>query len=443
MAAGARGPQRRAGSGVRHGKLRRSRPVATLLGVVGTAAVVALVSVGSVAAIAANDLRGNIATVELAPGDQARAARQDINAIQGGANILLIGSDTRVGQDAEPEDTEGARNDVTMLVHISEDHSQVTAVSFPRDTMVPIPSCTDPDTGAVSPAQPKAMFNTALAQGGPNGGVACVVRTVENLTGLTIPYAGLVTFDGVISMSNALGGVTVCLAKPISDGSFLNLPAGEVPLQGDEALAFLRTRHGVDDGSDLARISNQQVFLSAMLRKLTDEDALANPVTLFRFASAATSSMTLSEGLNRTNTLVSLAAALRNTDTSDMLLVQYPTADDPDDRNRLVVEQDAAHLLNTALQDDRRTQLADGSIGRGAVAEPDSSGPGSSAAPAAPAPDAPASSAPTDGTTASRGSTPAASTPASSAPAPGTPTALPSTITGQSAAQQTCSKGSR
>ena len=435
------GPHRSASNGVvRHGRLRRSRPLSTLLGFVGTAAVVALVSVGSVAAIAANDLRDNIATIQLGPGDEARAERQDINAIQGGANILLIGSDTRIGQDAEPEDTEGARNDVTMLVHISEDHSQVTAVSFPRDTMVPIPSCTDPDTGAVTPAQSKAMFNTALAQGGPNGGVACVVRTVENLTGMTIPYAGLITFDGVISMSNALGGVTVCLAKPISDGSFLNLPAGEVPLQGDEALAFLRTRHGVDDGSDLARISNQQVFLSAMLRKLTNEDALANPVTLYRFASAATSSMTLSTGLNRTNTLVSLAAALRNTDTSNMLFVQYPTAEDPDDRNRLVVEQEAAHLLNTALQEDRRTQLADGAIGRGAVAGPSGS---SSASPAAPAAPSAPSAAPTGPGTGSASDAPTAAPAPGTPTSSGTPTALPSTITGQNAAEETCSAGSR
>jgi LCP family protein required for cell wall assembly len=190
----------------RHGRLKRRRPYSTLFGLLGGAAVVALVSVGSVGAIAANNLKSNINTVKLSPADEGAAKNQDINAIKGGANILLIGSDSRVGQAAEKEDAEGARNDVTMLVHISEDHSQVTVVSFPRDTMVPIPACTNPDTGESSYAQSKAMFNTALGEGGPNGGVACVVKTVENLTGLSIPYAGLITFDGVISMSNALGG---------------------------------------------------------------------------------------------------------------------------------------------------------------------------------------------------------------------------------------------
>lgn len=420
---------RRGARGIaRHGKLRRRRPLATLARLVGTAAVVAVVSVGSVGAIAARDVKDDITTISLSPSDEGRARSQDINAIKGGANILLIGSDTRVGQRAEEQDADGARNDVTMLVHLSEDHSQVTVVSFPRDAMVPIPSCADPDAGTSSPAESKAMFNSALLRGGPNGGVACVVQTVENLTGLSIPYAGLITFDGVTAMSNALGGVTVCIAKPIHDGSFLNLPAGEVPLQGKEALGFLRTRHGVDDGSDIARISNQQVFLSAMLRKLTSDGALRNPITLYRFAKAATSNMALSEGLNDTRTLVALAAAVRNTDTAHMLLVQYPTDADPEDSNRVVVDQAAAHSLNVALQQDQRTRVASGAIGRGAVQAPSAS-----RVPAAErSADAPSPSS-------SRAAGQASRSPGTAATPK--PTALPSTITGQSAAEQTCSKG--
>ncbi len=72
--------------------------------------------------------------------------------MQGGANILLLGSDTRVGQFDSDEDVEGARNDVTILVHISQDHQQLTAVSFPRDLKVPIPACTNPETGTSYPA---------------------------------------------------------------------------------------------------------------------------------------------------------------------------------------------------------------------------------------------------------------------------------------------------
>jgi hypothetical protein len=187
----------------------------------------------------------------------------------------------------------------------------------------------------------------------------------------------------------------------------------------------------VDDGSDVARISNQQVFLSAMLRKLTSDGALSNPITLYKFASAATSSMTLSEGLNDTGRLVSLAAAVRNTNTDNMLLVQYPTVEDPADVNRLVVSQDAAHSLNVALQKDVRTQIADGAIGRGAVVSPSepskpNTGPTESANATQPPADSGGNA--SDNTSGGRGAT--------------SPNALPSSITGQNAAEQTCSKGS-
>ncbi len=183
----------------RHGRLPRRRGWGTLASIVASALAVVLVSGTSVAAIAGAQLATAPRTVKLSTDDQSTAQTADITAIKGGANILLIGSDTRVGQFDSNEDVEGARNDVTMLIHISQDHTQLTAVSFPRDLMVPIPACTNPETGKAYPAATSAQFNTALG----NGGVSCVVDTVENLTGLSIPYAGLITFDGVIEMSNA------------------------------------------------------------------------------------------------------------------------------------------------------------------------------------------------------------------------------------------------
>ncbi len=328
------------------------------------------------AAIAGAQLAAAPHTVALSTDDQNTAKTADISAIKGGANILLIGSDTRVGQFDSDEDVEGARNDVTMLIHLSADHQQLTAVSFPRDLMVPIPSCTNPQTRTTYPAASSAQFNTALG----NGGVSCVVDTVENLTGLSIPYAGLITFDGVIEMSNALGGVDVCVAQPINDTfTGLHLTAGSHTLEGSDALAFLRTRHGVGDGSDLARISSQQVFLSALLRKVTADGTLSNPITLYKLAGAALSNMTLSDGLAQTKTLVSLAGALRGMSTSNMLFVQYPVTDDPADSARVVVDQDAAHTLNVALQKDQRTSLGDSSTGR-ASKEATGSSPGTGGA---------------------------------------------------------------
>jgi LCP family protein required for cell wall assembly len=414
----------------RHGRLPRRRGWTTLLSVVASAAAVLLVSGTSVAAIAGAQLAAAPQTVQLSTDDQSTAKTADVTAIKGGANILLIGSDTRVGQFDSDEDVEGARNDVTMLVHVSEDHQQLTAVSFPRDLMVPIPACTNPETGTTYPAAASAQFNTALG----NGGVSCVVDTVENLTGLTVPYAGLITFDGVIEMSNALGGVDVCVATPIDDTyTGLHLTAGAHSLQGSDALAFLRSRHGVGDGSDLARISSQQVFLSALLRQVTSNGTLSNPITLYKLAGAALSNMTLSDGLAQTRTLVGLASTLRGMSTSSMLFVQYPVVDDPADSARVIVDEANAHTLNVALQTDERTSLSDSSTGR---ASRDSSGTSSTAPTSTP------SATPTAGgaDTASPGGT---STPGSETTTTDSPssTPLPSSITGQSAAEQTCSVG--
>ncbi|MBT1543930.1 LCP family protein [Curtobacterium aurantiacum] len=415
----------------RHGKQARRRGWGTLVTVVASAVAVLLVSGTSVAAIAGAQLATAPQTVQLSTDDQSTAKTADITAIKGGANILLIGSDTRVGQFDSDEDVDGARNDVTMLIHISEDHQQLTAVSFPRDLMVPIPACTNPATGTTYPAATSAMFNTALG----NGGVSCVVDTVENLTGLSIPYAGLITFDGVIEMSNALGGVDVCVAQPIDDTfTGLHLTAGSHSLEGSDALAFLRTRHGVGDGSDLARISSQQVFLSALLRKVTSDGTLSNPITLYKLAGAALSNMTLSDGLAQTRTLVGLASALRGMSTANMLFVQYPVADDPADSARVIVDQETAHTLNVALQNDVRSSLSDSSTGR--ASEESSSGGTSSGGTGSAGPTGTSAdtSSPT-GTPAPTPNTTATRTPTASA------TPLPSSITGQSASEETCSVG--
>lgn len=408
----------------RHGRLPRRRGWTTAASIVASVLAVVLVSGTSVAAIAGAQLATAPTTVQLSTDDQSTAQTADITAIKGGANILLIGSDTRVGQFDSADDVQGARNDVTMLIHISQDHQQLTAISFPRDLMVPIPACSNPETGTTYPAATSAQFNTALG----NGGVSCVVDTVENLTGLSIPYAGLITFDGVIEMSNALGGVDVCVADPINDTfTGLHLTAGSHNLEGSDALAFLRTRHGVGDGSDLARISSQQVFLSALLRKVTADGTLSNPITLYKLAGAALSNMTLSDGLAQTRTLVGLAGALRGMSTANMLFVQYPVADDPADRARVIVDQEAAHTLNVALQNDQKTSLSDSTTGRASEESPT----GTSSATAAPSSSAGSPS--TGSSPAGTGATAPAATPTS--------TPLPSSITGQSASEQTCSVG--
>jgi LCP family protein required for cell wall assembly len=272
------------------------------------------------------------------------------------------------------------------------------------------------------------MFNSALSR----GGLGCVVLTVEKLTGVQIPFAAAVDFNGVSAMSNAIGGVTVCLASPVTDAYTnppLDLPAGQNTLVGDQALSFLRSRHGVGDGSDLGRISNQQVFLSALARKVVSGGVLSNPVQLYGLAKAAVKNITPSESLANPTTLVQIGLAMQDTGLGNMVFVQYPVYSDPDNANRVVVNQNAADVLDNALVKDLPVQIT-GTTGRAAETTP-----GPTLSPAPPATPATPTATPIAPTSPS---TPAPSV----APTPGQTTVpLPTDITGQTAAQQTCTKG--
>jgi LCP family protein required for cell wall assembly len=302
----------------RHGRLKKSGPLRGILALVGTIVGVIVVSSLVIAGVAAYQTVSALGPgVDIHPHGTV-APPPNIGAYPGGFNILIVGDDTRVGQGgigAGPDDG-GALNDVTMLLHVSADHTWATAVSFPRDMVVPHPQCSKGGRAAGLP------INTALSY----GGLACVVTVVEAFTGATIQFAGLITFQGVINMSDAVGGVTVCTTGPMIDKySGIDLPtAGDHLLEGSEALAFLRSRHGVGDGSDLGRISSQQVYLSALVRKMEDSGTLSNPLTVYKIANAATSQMQLSSSLDSVPTMISIASTLKNIPPSHVVFVQYP-----------------------------------------------------------------------------------------------------------------------
>jgi LCP family protein required for cell wall assembly len=209
-----------------------------------------------------------------------------------------------------------------MLLHVSQDQTNAVAISFPRDMVVGIPECTWDDGSGDVKGYSTEPLNTALYY----GGLPCVALTIENLTGLTIQFAGMITFQGVIAMSDAIGGVDVCVNGPVIDSDTgINLPAaGNYTLQGFDALAFLRTRGGVGDGSDLTRISSQQVFLSSLVRKLKSSDTLGDFKKVYNLANAALSNMTLSSSLANAPTMVSIALALKDIPLERVTFVQYP-----------------------------------------------------------------------------------------------------------------------
>lgn len=290
--------------------------------------------------------------------------------INGPISVLVIGSDTREGQGTTEFGPVGASlADVIILLHISEDRKNAVALSFPRDLMVAVPSCPDPDGGEPSAPKEFAQINSTLNIGGP----ACTLLAVQELTGVTIPYLAMVDFKGVIAMSEAVGGVDVCVAQPINDPKTnLYLEAGDHTLEGADALAFLRTRYGVGDGSDLSRISNQQVFLTSLARKLKDEGALTNPFTMFRIGTAALENMTLSNSLTNLGTLFGMAREANDVDLDKITFLKLPVYDlEGEYAGRVAVVPDRAQLLFDKIANDEPLIIEQANVGTGAVVAED------------------------------------------------------------------------
>ena len=291
--------------------------------------------------------------------------------IDGPINVLLVGSDTREGQGSTAYGPVGsALADVIILLHISRDRQNAVAMSIPRDLMVAVPSCPNPEGGDPYPAREFAQINSTMTKAGP----ACTLLAVQQLTGVTIPYLAVIDFKGVIAMSEAIGGVDVCVATTIDDEyTDLYLEPGEHNLIGDEALAFLRTRHGVGDGSDLARISNQQVFLTSLVRKLKDEGALTNPFTMFRLGTAALSNMTLSKSLTDLGVIFGLAKQVNDVDLNKITFIKLPVYDlDGEYAGRVAPSPERAAELFELMASDKPLVLAEANPGSGAVVAEDS-----------------------------------------------------------------------
>jgi LCP family protein required for cell wall assembly len=404
---------------VRHARQRSSTFFATIVEILGLVAVVALVSSVSIAAIATWDVQKDLTVVPLA-GETTSGPPPNIAAIDGGVNLLLVGSDSREGQGEAYGDETSNLNDVTMLLHIAQDHSSATVVSFPRDLIVSIPECPD-GKGGTSDAMSAQPINVTLLY----GGLPCTVLTVEKLTGLSIPFAAEIQFNGVIEMSNAVGGVPVCVASDIDDEwTGVHLTAGTHNLQGMDALQFLRTRHGVGDGSDLGRISSQQVFLSSLVRTVKSSDTLTDVTKLYGLAKAAVSNMQISSSLSSPDTMVSIALALKDIPLDKIGFYAYPGATGGSGiyAGKVQPLTDDAETMFAAIRADQPVTTVAGNTGLGAEVDPN----------AAPAP--------TDGAPPTDAETP--TDPAATAdPSAGGATVLPETITGQNAAEFTCSKG--
>ncbi|MEO9139585.1 MAG: LCP family protein [Jatrophihabitans sp.] len=206
-------------------------------------------------------------------------------------NILLIGNDTRAGASKAElkalhagHDTTTVNADSMMVLHVPGNGSKPTIVSFPRDSWVEIPGH---GMGKLNSAYPDAYYAARTANKGEVGaesaGIIETIRTIQTLTGLSIDHYMQVNLLGFYRISDAIGGVKICLNraqnKQTEDGrgdSGINLPKGESVIKGEQALAFVRQRHGLPHG-DLDRVKRQQYFLKAAFGKITSAGTLLNP----------------------------------------------------------------------------------------------------------------------------------------------------------------------
>ncbi|QEM48022.1 LytR family transcriptional regulator [Mycolicibacterium grossiae] len=258
-----------------------------------------------------------------------------------GTTWLLVGSDSR--QQLTPEqqaelttggDVGNGRTDTILLVHVPGlgSSAPTTMVSLPRDSYVSIP-----DYG-------EDKINAAFAV----GGAPLLARTVEEATGLRLDHYAEIGFDGFAELVDAVGGVTMCPAEPISDPlAGIDLPAGCQELDGRTALGFVRTR--ATPRADLDRMVNQRAFMSTLMHRASSPAVLANPLRWYPMAHAASGAVTVDEGAHVWD-LARLAWALHGQVTTTTVPIGEFTSSDSG--SVVVWDDDASQRLFKALAAD-------------------------------------------------------------------------------------------
>ncbi len=271
-------------------------------------------------------------------------------------NILLIGSDTRLNQNGiggTAAQTPGGRSDTLMLLHISPQHHEITVVSIPRETMVPVLQCpaVDGTTGQQAEPGQVELINAALDFGGP----VCTWKTFETVTGIHVDHFVELDFTGFEKIIDDLGGVEVCLPFAVDDPlSGLDLPAGRHHIYGPQALAFWRTREDIGTGSDLERIERDQYLMVALVHGIEHSGLLHSPSKVLAVVRDASDAMTTDTGLDQ-NTMLSIAEAMKGISSSEVQFVTAPNIPYPANDNDVEFEQPQANELFAAIQHDTVT----------------------------------------------------------------------------------------
>ncbi|MCX2733879.1 LCP family protein [Saccharopolyspora sp. NFXS83] len=333
---------------------RRGRRLARITG----RALFALLSAGVLAITAAgwtalDRLSGEVSSAEVLTETPDAPPADD-----GATDLLLVGNDSRTDAQGEPlpldvlrelrtESTSGLNTDTLVLLRVPHDGAQPTAVSLPRDTSVAMPGGTQKinavyglakaaaarrDSGSGADAERRAQL----------AGQRALVQSVQGLAGVRVDRYAEVNLLGFYEVTDALGGVEVCLNQATSDkDSGADFAAGRQTISGGDALAFVRQRHGLPRG-DLDRIVRQQVFMAAVANKLLSTGTLTDPAKLAGLQDAARRSVVLDQSWDVTG----FAAQMQGLASGSVRFVTLPvrSVGDRDEHGQSVVKVDPAQV---------------------------------------------------------------------------------------------------
>ncbi|MFG2327913.1 LCP family protein [Streptomyces sp. NPDC048568] len=313
---------------------KKSKGKRALLWVGGSTAFVVLVA-GVGGYVYLKHLEGNVSTTDVGSAGSSSFKKDEA------FNILIIGTDKRTGEGNEGYGDKGSvgHADTNILLHVSEDRSNATALSIPRDLIVDVPDCEtvqEDGTKKIIPGTSNVRFNTSLGESGRDAG--CTMRTVKEATGIQPDHFMMADFNAVKTLTTAVGGVDVCVEKAVDDPkSHLKLPAGESKVEGEQALAFVRTRHAFGNEGDLDRIKVQQQFLGSLMRKMSSSDTLTSPTKLVKLAEAATNALTVDKAIGNVGTLKDLALELKKVPPKNITFTTVPVIDNPAEKVKATV----------------------------------------------------------------------------------------------------------
>jgi LCP family protein required for cell wall assembly len=277
-----------------------------------------------------------------------------------GLNILIVGSDARTDAEGNPLTPEelkavstqldggGVSTDTLMIVHVPSNGAKATAISIPRDTWIGddvvqaagvVGPYSDGTEGPYKANKVNSFYGSAMtyereylvSQGvsdqaelqrrSAEAGRIMLIKVLQQFTGIKIDHYAEVNLIGFYLLSDAIGGVPVCLLKPVKDRqSGADFPAGHFEVSGSDALSFVRQRHGLP-AEDLDRVRRQQAFLASAADKILSVGTLTSPGKLSKLIDAANRSLVLDKGFD----LLSFAQQMMNLTSGNITFTTIPT----------------------------------------------------------------------------------------------------------------------